>query len=109
MAPSGVSQQHLLAIPLSSEWDDVQGQWFRPIEPAQHTQQIFQAAQRMRDECQAHQRSAIMGLGLHPWVWGMPSRIKYLRELLAQLNQLEGVVLSTPQQIYQQCTGSAPD
>jgi len=109
MTPSGVSQQHLLAIPLSSEWDDVQGQWFRPIEPAQHAQQIYQAAQRMRDECQAHQRSAIMGLGLHPWVWGMPSRITYLRKLLAQFNQLEGVILSTPQQIYEQCAGSAPD
>jgi len=109
MTPSGASQQQLLAIPLSSEWDDVQGQWFRPIEPSQHARQIFQAAQRMRDECQAHQRSAVMGLGLHPWVWGMPSRIKYLRELLAQLNQLGGVMLSTPQQMYEQCASSAPD
>ena len=109
MTPSGASQQQLLAIPLSSEWDDVQGQWFRPIEPSQHAQQIFQAAQRMRDECQAHQRSAVMGIGLHPWVWGMPSRITYLRELLAQLNQLGGVMLSTPQQIYEQCVSSAPD
>ena len=109
MAPSGQSQQALLAIPLSSEWDDVQGQWFRPIEPSQHAQQIFQAAQRLRDECQAHQRSAVMGLGLHPWVWGMPSRIKYLRELLAQLNQMEGVVFSTPQQMFDQCAGSSPD
>jgi hypothetical protein len=94
---------------LSSEWDDVQGQWFRPIEPSQHAQQILQAALRMRDECQAHQRSAIMGLGLHPWVWGMPSRIKYLRELLTQLNQTEGVIFSTPQQMYKQCAGSLPD
>jgi peptidoglycan/xylan/chitin deacetylase (PgdA/CDA1 family) len=109
MAPSGASQQHLLAIPLSSEWDDVQGQWFRPIEPSQHAQQILQAALRMRDECQTHQRSAIMGLGLHPWVWGMPSRIKYLRELLTQLNQMEGVIFSTPQQMYKQCAGSLPD
>lgn len=109
MTPSGASQQQLLAIPLSSEWDDVQGQWFRPIEPSQHARQIFQAAQRMRNECQAHQRSAIMGLGLHPWVWGMPSRITYLRQLLTQLNQLGGVILSTPQQIYEQCASSAPD
>jgi len=109
MAPSGDSQQKLLAIPLSSEWDDVQGQWFRPIEPSQHAQQILHAALRMRDECQAHQRSAIMGLGLHPWVWGMPSRIKYLRELLAQLNQMEGVIFSTPQQMFEQCAGSSPD
>ncbi len=107
MSPAGTSEKSLLAIPLSSEWDDVQGQWFRPVEPAQHAQQIFQAAQQMRDECQAHQRSAVMGLGLHPWVWGMPSRIRYLRELLTQLTHTEGITFSTPQKIYAQCTGSA--
>jgi hypothetical protein len=39
----------------------------------------------------------------------MPSRIKYLRELLAQLNQMEGVIFSTPQQMFEQCAGSSPD
>jgi len=107
LSPAGTSQKSLLAIPLSSEWDDVQGQWFRPVEPAQHAQQICQAAVQMRDECQVHQRSAVMGLGLHPWVWGMPSRIRYLRELLRQLTQTEGITFSTPQKIYAQCTGSA--
>ncbi len=108
LAPSGASQQQLLALPLSSEWDDVQGQWFRPIEPAQHAQQILQAASQMRQECETHERCAVMGLGLHPWVWGMPSRIRYLRELLAQLTQTEGLIFSTPQHLYEQCAGSAP-
>ena len=107
MSPAGTSQKSLLAIPLSNEWDDVQGQWFRPVEPAQHAKQIFQAAQQMRDECQVHQRSAVMGLGLHPWVWGMPSRIRYLRELLSQLTHTEGITFSTPQKIYEQSAGSA--
>jgi len=60
----------------------------------------------MCDECQSHQRSAVMGLGLHPWVWGMPSRIRYLRELLKQLTHTEGITFSTPQKIYSQCAGS---
>ena len=106
MSPAGSSQKSLLAIPLSSEWDDVQGLWFRALEPAQHAQQIFQAAQQMRGECQVHQRSAVMGLGLHPWVWGMPSRIRYLRELLMQLNHTEDIIFSTPHKIYEQCAGS---
>jgi len=108
MTPSGASQQALLALPLSSEWDDVQGQWFRPLEPSQHAQQIFVAAQQMCNECQRHQRSAVMGLGLHPWVWGMPSRIKYLRELFKQLRQTDGLTFSTPQHMYEQCAPSAP-
>jgi allantoinase len=106
MLPTGVSQKPLLAIPMSSEWDDVQGQWFRPVEPAQHAKQIVQAAAQIRDECVTHQRSAVMGLGLHPWVWGMPSRIRYLRDMLHQLKESEGVTFTTPQKIYEQCAST---
>ena len=106
MLPTGVSQKPLLAIPMSSEWDDVQGQWFRPVEPAQHAKQIVQAAAQIRDECVTHQRSAVMGLGLHPWVWGMPSRIRYLRDMLRQLKESEGVTFTTPQKIYEQCAST---
>ena len=108
MSPAGKSQKRLLAIPLSSEWDDVQGQWFRPLEPAQHAAQILQAARQMRDDCQLHQRSAVMGLGLHPWLWGMPSRIRHLKELMLQLHALEGIAFSTPHDIYTQCAGHRP-
>ena len=107
MLPAGVSQKPLLAIPMSSEWDDVQGQWFRPVEPAQHAKQIVEAAEQMCNECVTHQRSAVMGLGLHPWVWGMPSRIRYLRDMLRQLKESEGVTLTTPQKIYEQCDSTA--
>jgi hypothetical protein len=37
----------------------------------------------------------------------MPSRIRYLRELLTQLTHTEGITFSTPQKIYAQCAGSA--
>jgi peptidoglycan/xylan/chitin deacetylase (PgdA/CDA1 family) len=106
MQPAGHSQQSLLAIPMSSEWDDVQGQWFRPVEPSQHAQQIFEAAAQMRNECLQHQRSAVMGLGIHPWVWGMPSRIRYLRDLLSKLKQADGMAFTTPQTIYAQCNSA---
>ena len=106
MLPAGISQKPLLAIPMSSEWDDVQGQWFRPVEPAQHAKQIVEAAEQMRNECVTHQRSAVMGLGLHPWVWGMPSRIRSLRDMLRQLKESEGVTFTTPQKIYEQCAST---
>ena len=108
LEPAGASGRRLLAVPLSSEWDDVQAQWFRPLEPAQHARQMQQAAQRLAAECQASGRSAVMGLGLHPWLWGMPSRIRYLRELLDALAQIPGLQMSTPDAIWRRCAAGQP-
>jgi hypothetical protein len=62
-----------------------------------------QAATRLAGECQTNGRSAVMGLGLHPWLWGMPSRIRYLRELLDALVQIPGLHISTLDTIWQRC------
>ena len=45
-------------------------------------------------------RSAVMGLGLHPWLWGMPSRVTSLRDLLSTLTTLPGLQFSTPEAIW---------
>lgn len=103
LEPAGTSARRLLAVPMSSEWDDVQAQWFRPLEPAQHARLMQQAATRLAGECQTNGRSAVMGLGLHPWLWGMPSRIRYLRELLDALVQIPGLHISTLDTIWQRC------
>ena len=107
LEPAGSSARRLLALPLSSEWDDVQAQWLRQIEPEQHALQIREAARRMAEECHQHQRCAVMGLGLHPWVWGMPSRITHLRRLLGDLRQAVGLI-GTADELYAQCAISAP-
>jgi len=107
LKPAGASGRRLLALPLSSEWDDVQAQWLRQIEPEQHALQIGEAARRMSEECQQHQRCAVMGLGLHPWVWGVPSRITHLRRLLGHLRQTVGLI-GTADELYAQCAASAP-
>jgi hypothetical protein len=44
-----------------------------------------------------------MGLGLHPWLWGMPSRVRYLRELLDALAHTPGVRMSSLDAIWRQC------
>jgi hypothetical protein len=48
-------------------------------------------------------RSAVMGLGLHPWLWGMPSRVRYLRELLDALAHTPGVRTSSLDAIWRHC------
>jgi hypothetical protein len=44
-----------------------------------------------------------MGLGLHPWLWGMPSRVRYLRELLDALAHTPGVRMSSLDAIWRHC------
>jgi allantoinase len=86
----------LAAVPLSSEWDDVQCQWLRHLEPRAHTELAAAAFERMRAECLQHQRAAVFGLALHPWLCGMPSRVGALRSLLARLRAHADVAWTTP-------------
>ena len=85
-----------LAVPLSSEWDDVQCQWLRNLEPRAHADLAAAAFERLRLECNQYQRGAVYGLGLHPWLCGMPSRIGALRTLLARLRAQPDVLWTTP-------------
>ncbi len=103
MEPAGDSRARLLALPFSSEWDDVQCQWLRHIEPWDHVRLVLDAARRMAAESSARGRGAVMGLGLHPWVWGMPSRISYLREMLAGLSAISGVQWTLPGRVASAC------
>lgn len=86
----------LLSIPMSAEWDDVQCQWLRNLEPRAHGELASAAFMRLRSECAANERSAVFGLALHPWLCGMPSRIAALRSLLQHLRAAEAVWWTTP-------------
>jgi allantoinase len=86
----------LLAIPLASEWGDVQSQWLRNIEPRAHATLTLQAFTRLRAECAAHTRGAVFGPALPPWLCGMPSRIAALRGLLKDLRAHDDAHRTTP-------------
>jgi peptidoglycan/xylan/chitin deacetylase (PgdA/CDA1 family) len=104
MCSAGAHQRQLLALPFSAEWDDVQCQWLRNIDARDHAQLVLDGARRMAMECARDQRAAVLGLGLHPWVWGMPSRIASLRWLLAELAQVPGLRWQLPGTLAHQCT-----
>jgi peptidoglycan/xylan/chitin deacetylase (PgdA/CDA1 family) len=91
----------LLSVPLSAEWDDVQCQWLRQVSPRDHADLAVAAFDRLHRECAMHQRSAVFGLGLHPWLSGMPSRIAALRRLLARLRAYPDVHWTTPGALLQ--------
>ncbi len=98
----------LLAVPLSAEWDDVQCQWLRHVEPRAHAELAAAAFEHLQAECLRHQRNAVFGLALHPWVCGMPSRIAALRALLQRLRAQPGVYWKTPEQVLSHLTGDMP-
>lgn len=89
----------LVALPLSPEWDDVQCQWLRNLSPRAHASLALKAFDRLRAECAQHQRAAVFGLALHPWVSGMSSRIGALRELLRALRSREDVRWAAPREL----------
>ena len=96
MTPAPGAVRGLLSIPLSSEWDDVQCQWLRNMEPRAHAALTGAAFERLAGECVTHQRPAVFGLALHPWLCGMPSRIASLRTLLTALKKRPDVVWTQP-------------
>ena len=98
----------LLSVPLSAEWDDVQCQWLRQVSPRDHADLAVAAFDRLHRECATHQRAAVFGLGLHPWLSGMPSRIAALRSLLARLRAYPNVHWTTPGALLQHVPESTP-
>lgn len=98
----------LQAVPLSAEWDDVQCQWLRNLEPRAHAALALAAFDRLRAECAAERRSAVFALGLHPWVSGMASRIGALRGLLRELKSRPDVAWRLPGEIAQAHASARP-
>jgi peptidoglycan/xylan/chitin deacetylase (PgdA/CDA1 family) len=98
----------LQAVPLSAEWDDVQCQWLRNLEPRAHATLALAAFDRLRAECAANHRSAVFALGLHPWVSGMASRIGALRALLRELKSRPDVAWRLPREIAQEHASQQP-
>ncbi len=43
----------------------------------------------------------VFGLGVHPWMFGAPHRVRYLREALEVVAGSSGVLLATTGQIAQ--------
>lgn len=102
------SRPALLSVPLSAEWDDVQCQWLRQVAPRDHADLTVAAFDRLHRESALHQRAAVFGLGLHPWLSGMSSRIAALRSLLARLCAYPDVRWTTPVALLQKTPGSTP-
>jgi allantoinase len=86
----------VLSVPMSPEWDDVQCQWLRHVEPRAHARLVDDGLARLRQECERDDRTAVLGVAVHPWVSGMSSRICGLRQMLSLLRAQPGVWWTSP-------------
>jgi allantoinase len=75
----------ILSIPCQSEWDDVQLLWHRRLLTPRFPALVEEGFRVLHEEGAASGRS--FTLGIHPWLLGMPHRIRYLEETLARLAQ----------------------
>ncbi|MCC8944211.1 polysaccharide deacetylase family protein [Bradyrhizobium sp. Arg62] len=94
----------LYAVPAFPDFDDVEALWLRRLPLQRFTDLIFEAVTRLEDE-EAWGR--IIGLGVHPWVFGGSHRIKYLNAILTFLKEKQNVEIVTPGDIVDRLAGQA--
>jgi allantoinase len=85
--------QGLVALPAPSEWDDVQSIWLRKL-PAHRFPVLVADALEGLSAAPATSARAI-AIGVHPWVFGAPHRIRYLREILELVKAHPAVEMMT--------------
>lgn len=80
------TQPPLVSVPQLSELDDVECLWHRRVPTQRWPAMLTEAVEVLAGE---GGRTAVVGL--HPWLFGMPHRIRYLDEGLAQVARTQGV------------------
>lgn len=80
------TQPPLVSVPQLSELDDVECLWHRRVPTPRWPSMLDEALQVLAGE---GGRTAVVGL--HPWLFGMPHRIRYLDEGLAHVARTQGV------------------
>jgi peptidoglycan/xylan/chitin deacetylase (PgdA/CDA1 family) len=87
----------LVSIPHQIEWDDVLMFWLRRIETHRYPDLVLEAARVLGEEGARSARN--FGLSIHPWLFGMAHRIRYLDEALTRIGTLHGIWQATTGEI----------
>lgn len=83
------TEPRLLSIPAQPEWDDVQLLWHRRILTPRFPAMIEEAMSVLHAEGGESRRS--FRLAVHPWLFGMPHRSRYLGDTLERLAAFDGL------------------
>lgn len=99
----------LVALPNQVEWDDVQLFWLRRVETWRYPALVGEAFETLHAEGAGSGRS--FGVSLHPWLFGMAHRIRYLDEALKRITAADAVWQASAGEIaawYRGQAGAAP-
>ena len=91
------TQPRLLAVPTQPEWDDVEAQWLRRVPVTRYPALVNEAFSTLHAEGEVSGRTFC--LAVHPWLSGMASRVRYLRETIEAIRRHPGVWWTQPGQI----------
>lgn len=83
-----------VSLPNQPEWDDVQQLWLRRIATPRYPDLVGEAFEVLHQE-----GGQMFVLSVHPWLMGMPHRIKYLDEALRRIERFGNVWHATPGEI----------
>ncbi|WP_421996727.1 polysaccharide deacetylase family protein [Reyranella sp.] len=83
-----------VSLPNQPEWDDVQQLWLRRIPTPRYPDIVGEAFERLH-----HEGGQVFNLSIHPWVMGVPHRIKYLDEALRRIERFGNVWHATPGEV----------
>ena len=72
---------HLVSVPNQSEWDDAQLFTVRKVDTWRYPEIVASAFEVLHAE-----GGRMLGLGVHPWIFGQAYRIKYLAEALEHVS-----------------------
>jgi peptidoglycan/xylan/chitin deacetylase (PgdA/CDA1 family) len=86
--------RHLVSLPAQPDWDDVEQLWFRALSMATWRDAAIEAFEVLHGE-----EGRVFTLTLHPWLIGMPHRIRYLAEVLEAVAGRDGVWNATAAEI----------
>jgi allantoinase len=87
----------LVAVPSQVEWDDVQLFWIRRVDSWRYPALLAEALEVLLADGAATGRC--LSLAVHPWLFGMAHRIRYLNEALAAIAARDGVWQATAGEI----------
>lgn len=76
----------IVSVPQLSELDDVECLWHRRVPTPRWPGMLQEAISVMADE-----GGRVAVVGLHPWIFGMPHRIRYLDEGIRRVAAVDGV------------------
>lgn len=80
------SKPPIVCVPQLSELDDVECLWHRRVPTPRWPGMLEEAVRVMSGE-----GARVAVVGLHPWIFGMPHRIRYLDDGLRRVSEIDGV------------------